>query len=34
MEVIKRRSENSSPPDKGRLTPIDFENCTDCIFSK
>ncbi len=26
IEVIKRRSENNSPPDNGRLTPIDLEN--------
>ena len=26
IEVIKRRSENNSPPEKGRLTPIDLEN--------
>ena len=34
IEVIKRRSENSSPPDNDRLTPIDLENCTGLIFAK
>ena len=34
IEVIKRRSENNSPPDNGRLTPIDLENCTGFIFVK
>tara|TARA_B100000579_G_C22092893_1_gene515348 strand:+ start:363 stop:521 length:159 start_codon:yes stop_codon:yes gene_type:complete len=26
IEVIKSRSENNSPPENGRLTPIDLEN--------
>ena len=26
IAVIKRSSENSSPPENGRLTPIDLEN--------
>ena len=32
IEVIKRRSENNSPPENGRLTPIDLENCKGSIF--
>ena len=32
IEVIKRRSENNSPPENGLLTPIDLENCTGSIF--
>ena len=32
IEVIKRRSENNSPPENGRLTPIDLENCTGSIL--
>ena len=34
MEVIKRKSENNSPPESGRLTPIDLENRTGSIFVK
>ena len=34
MEIIKRRSENNSPPENGRLTPIDLENCRGFIFVK
>ena len=34
IEVIKSRSENNSPPENGRLTPVDSENCTGSIFVK
>ncbi len=34
IEVIKSRSENNSPPENGRLTPIDLENCIDSKFIK
>ena len=33
IEVIKRRSENNSPPENGRLTPIDLENSIGSIFT-
>ena len=32
IEISKRRSENNSPPESGRLTPIDLENCKGFIF--
>ena len=31
IEIIKRRSENNSPPENGRLTPKDLENCTGFV---
>ncbi len=34
IDVINKSSENNSPPDNGRLTPIDLENCTGCVFLK
>ena len=34
IEAVKRRSENNSPPENGRLTPIDLENCKGSIFVK
>ena len=32
IEITKRRSENNSPPENGRLTPIDLENFKGSIL--
>ena len=34
IDVVNRSNENNSPPDNGRLTPIDLENCTGCVLLK
>ncbi len=34
IEIIKRSSENNSPPENGRLNPINLENCTGSVFDK
>ena len=32
IAITSKRSENNSPPEKGRLTPIDLENWIGSIF--
>ena len=32
IELISKRSENNSPPEKGLLTPIDLENWIGSVF--